>query len=156
MYLAKNIGAEEERVQISYGHYVWWMLINFGRETKTYDYHKKNKIRNCFLWLRDLSLNKWGADIYKSLGFEAKVIEIPEIDETTAVNVIGDTVIQVKYSKTIVRKIRTFFEKYKTTQEMNMKELTKIAHTPCELRFIIFKNSTIAKNLRDTYLKYFD
>ncbi|MFH1770656.1 MAG: hypothetical protein ABH828_03805 [archaeon] len=155
MYLTKNIGPDEIKVAINYDAYMWWMLFNLGRETKIYKYNTKNKIKTYFLWTRDVPLNRWGSKVYSELGFESKVKNIMELDESVYVNTVGDTVIQVKFSKDIMKKIRTYFEKYKATQEISMKDITKIAHEPCEVKFIIFRNPTLAKNIRDTYMKYF-
>ena len=152
-YLVDHLKPNEKRIAVNYGHYTWWMPINLGREIKLYKYHKQRNVDTYFIFFRDIPLNRWSAKIHKDIGHKVKIIEDRKIDETVAVNILGDTVVQVKYSKAIVNKIRKFFEKYKTTQEMNMKEITEIAHTPCEIKFIMFKNPTIAENLRQTYLK---
>jgi len=154
-YLASHLQTNEERFSMSYGHYTWWMLINLASEMKYLEHFKKKKLESYFLWLRDVPLNKWAAKIYKEAGHSCTLKEIPEIDDTVAVNTVGDIIIQVKYPRKIVDKIKGFFEKYKTTQEMSMKELTEIAHSPCEIKFIVFKNKTMAKNFNETYKKYF-
>ena len=152
-YLVDHLKPEEKRIAINYGHYTWWMMANLGRETRLYEYHKKKKVDTYFIFFRDLPLNKQSTKIYESLGHKVRVIEDKKIDEAVAVNILGDTVLQVKYPKEIVGKIRRFFEKYKNTEEMSMKELTEIVHVPCEIKFIMFRNPTIAQNLRETYLK---
>lgn len=154
-YLADNLKPEEERLSFNYGHYTWWNLINLGKETELHKQYKKLKIKTYYLWLRDLPLNRWSAELSNSSGHKTIVKEIPDIDDLVAVNTVGDTVLQVKYSRKIVDKIKAFFEKYKSVQEMSMKEITEIAHSQCEIKFIMFRNPTIAKNINDTYLKYF-
>jgi len=156
-HLADSLGKNEERISFNYGHYIWWMLINLGRESKLYEHYKDKKIKTFFVFFRDLGLNRQGAKIHEERGHKVRVVEDKNIDETVAVNTVGDTVIQVKYPVQIVKKIRNFFEKYKNTSEMSMKDITEIVHTPCEIKFIMFKNNTIAKNINETYLKkYFD
>ncbi|MBU0472344.1 MAG: hypothetical protein KKF89_05680 [Nanoarchaeota archaeon] len=156
MYVAKHIGEDEPKIAMNCGTNVWWLLINLGRETSIYVNHTKNKIDTYFLWLKDYPLNHWAVGIYEELGFKSKVLELPDADDFMTLDTIGDTVIQVVYSKEIAIKIKNFFEKYKTTQEMSMKEITELAHSKCEIKFIVFKNPTIAKNIRDTYIKYFN
>lgn len=146
---------DEEPISVNYGHYTWWMLLNLGRETKLYEYHKKKGIAVYFLWWRDLPLNRWSSRIYNDLGHHSLVQENPEIDEHIAVNVMGDTVVQIKYPLNIVADIKKIFENYSSTQELNMMEITQLAHKACKIQFIVFKNATIAKNLRETYLAHF-
>ncbi|MBU1199598.1 MAG: hypothetical protein KKF46_01615 [Nanoarchaeota archaeon] len=152
-YLADHMEPNEKKIAFNYGHYTWWMLINLGSETKLYEYHKKKGILNYFVFFRDLPLNKWSVRMYNELGHKAKLLEDKKIDETVAINVVGDTIIQIKYPKVIVNKVRKFFEKYKNTQEMSMKEITQISHTLCEIKFIMFKNPIMAKSLRENYMK---
>lgn len=155
IYLANNLEKNEKKISMNYGHYTWWMLINLASEINYINFYKKNKIDTYFLWLRDLPLNRWSASMYKDQGHKCIIKEIPDIDETIAVNTIGDTIIQVKYSKEIVNKVKKFFEKYSSVQEMSMKEITEIAHSKCEIKFIVFKNKTMAENFNKTYMKYF-
>jgi hypothetical protein len=155
MYLVNNLEKDEPKFSMNYGHYTWWMLINLASEINYIDFYKKKKVDTYFLWLRDLPLNMWSAKIYKAQGHKCIVKEIPEIDETIAVNTVGDTIIQVKYSKDIVKKVKSFFEKYSSVQDMSMKEITEIAHSKCEIKFIVFKNKPMAENLNKTYMKYF-
>ena len=75
----------------------------------------------------------------------------PSVDASVNVNVMGDTVIQVKYPIKIIEKIRVLFEKYANVQQMNMREITELAHASCEIKFVMFRNPTIAANLRSTY-----
>ena len=154
-YLLYNLKEDESKISVDYGFYTWWMLINLGSETKLYAEFKKRNVINYFILLRDLPLNRWALKIYKDLGHKGLIKEIPEIDENTAMNTVGDSIIQVIYPKEVVKKIRGFFEKYSSVQEMSMKEITEIAHAPCKIKFIVFKNKIMARNFNETYLKYF-
>ena len=157
-YWAKNRKEHEEPKFVSYVFYSFWFLINLGRETKLFDDMIKARIQPYQLFFRDAPLNRWGAKIYKEHGVIVKVIENNEtkkIDETMDLNILGDLVFQIKYPEKIRKKLKAFYEKYKTTQEMSLKEITQIAHEPCEIKFIIFRNPTLAKDLREKYLKMF-
>ena len=35
-----------------------------------------------------------------------------------------------------------------------IEEITKLAHTPCEIKFILYKNKSLAKTLRESYKKH--
>src|SRR3989344_6395321 len=153
-YWADHLKPGENRKCLFYGHYVWWPIINLGSETKLYEYFKKKNINKKFIFLRDLPLNHWGASFYRTVHTETKVIEKKEVGEMVDVDILGDLVLQVKYPSTLSKKLRIFFEKYKSTKEMSMKEITKIAYESHDIKFIVFKNPAIAKNLRETYEKY--
>ncbi len=71
----------------------------------------------------------------------------------TEINILGDTVIKIKYPRKIVDKIEKFYKKFATTQDIDPKELTKLVHTSCELKLIIFRNKEMADSLRMTYDK---
>lgn len=152
-YWADHLKLGELKEYVSYYHYGWWFLINLGRETKLFEHFAKKRIRSYLLCLRNLSLNRWGAKIYQDSGAKVKIIEKKKIDESIGFNVLGDTVIQVKYPPKIIKRLKRFYEKYKNVQEMSLKEITQLAHESCEIKFIMFKNPTIAENLRNTYRK---
>ncbi len=147
--IAKTDKSEKEFV--GYYAYNFWFLINLGRETKLFDDFKKSKFKSYFLVIKDFALNRWGAGLYQSSGVKVKVKNATDIDPSMGLNIIGDTIIQVKYSQEITKKLETFFKTYKTVQEMKLQEITQIAHEPCDITFIMFKNPTLARNLREMY-----
>jgi hypothetical protein len=155
IYLADNIKNEEEKIFLAHAHYGWWLLINLGKETKMFQHLISKKIKCYNLFIGKYPLNIWAEKIYKDMGVTFRVTEDKEVDESITLNVIGDTIIQVHYPEKILQKLRSFYKKYKTTQEMSMKEISEIAHEQCELKFIIFKNKEIAQSLRDKYVKKF-
>ena len=151
-YWLSHLKKDSEKEVVMYCHYNWWMLINLGRETKIFQQFVK-KCPVYVLCFRDIPLNKWAMEIYKDLRIRTKTMEDKGTDETVGINILGDTVIQVKYSAAIIKKIKDVFEKHKNTQQIGMREITKLAHEPCEIKFIVFKNQAIAKDLRETYKK---
>ncbi|MFH1849722.1 MAG: hypothetical protein ABH879_06050 [archaeon] len=153
-YVLRNIKDDEERVSVNYGHYAWWMLVNLGQETRLYREYRRQKVDVSFILFRDLPLNKYAAEIYRTLGHKATIAEDPSVDELLAINTIGDTIIQVKYPASIVRTVRAFFEKH-TTETLNSQELAKIVHTPCEIKFILFRNRVMVQSLNERFLKHF-
>jgi len=154
LYLAKNLKKGEKKVSINLGHYTWWVLVNLGRETKLYQEFKEKSIKTYFLWLKRNSLNENAAKIYFSMGHKSKIISKDIIEENMAINTLGDTTIQVEYPKEIIKEIRNYFKKH-NKDNFNMKEITKIVHKPCKIKFIIFKNKEFAKNFNEKYLRYF-
>ena len=92
----------------------------------------------------------WAEKIYREHGV-LNVVKVMK-DEDVDINVLGDTVIQVKYPKNLMKKIARFFNHYKSIHEMNLREITQLAHEQAEIKFIMFKNRTIAKNLTQNYL----
>jgi len=141
---------------VCYGHYAWWMLINLGAETKIIENYIEKKIPFKLILLRDRPLNRWAAGVYNGIGARAIVKELPDVDESIAVNVLGDTIIQVRYPKKIVDSIREFFAENERPESMDTVRLTKLAHEPAEMTFIMFRNATIAKSLYDTYAAQFE
>jgi len=138
---------------VAYSHYSWWFLINLGSETKLFNYYNKKKIKSYILFLKDVPLNHWGASLYESIGVKMKVVTDKKIDDDTGLNILGSTVIQVKYPKNILNSLKHIYHKYKTAQDVPPSEITKLAHETGDIKFIMFKNPSIAKNLRETYKK---
>ena len=68
---------------------------------------------------------------------------------------MGDTVIEIQYPPSIIKKISVFFGKYSSLKDINMVELTSIVHTKCLIKFILYKNKIIADNIKQIYLPYF-
>ena len=99
--------------------------------------------------------NKWALEIYKDLGHKGIIAIDPKIDETISMNSVGDTMIEVRYPKIMIKKIKKFFEKYSSVQEMSMKEITTIAHEKCEIKFIVYRNREISNTFNEKFLKYF-
>ena len=152
IYWADHKGKE----YFAYCNYNWWFLINLGHETKTFEYFNKKNINSKFIIAKDVKLNHWAGKIYSELGVKTKVIDQKEKGEIVDINILDDTIIQVNYSNNIVLKIKNLFEKYKSLQEINIRDITKLAYEPCEIKFAVFKNPIISKNFRDTYEKIID
>lgn len=143
--------AKDNKNYLSYCHYHWWLLINLGHETTLFRHYAKRHINSAFLIPHDVPLNQWAAQVYTEMGVKTRVKPTKE-EEPVDINILGDMIIQVKYGKKIMVKIKSFFEKYKNLQEVSIKEITRLAHEPCEIKFLVFKNATIANNLREKYL----
>ena len=155
IHLADNLKPEEHKSFLAHAHYGWWLLINLGKEIKTFQYMSKKGIVCHNLFIGKYPLNLWAEKIYKEMGVTFKVIEDSSIDKSITLNVLGETIIQVQYPKKILSRLHRFYKKYKNTQEMSLREITELAHEPCDLKFIVFKNREIADSLRDKYLKKF-
>lgn len=155
VHLEDCLKEDEPKIFITANHYPWFMLINLGKETKTFSYMHKKGIQNYTLHPSKAPLTKWGKHIYEEVGFKFKIIEDKNAKDSVNLNVIGDTVIQVTYSENIMKKIRDIYKKYKSINEIGMQEIARLANYPCELRFTVFKNPSIAESLRTKYLAYF-
>ncbi len=138
---------KENKDYYSYTHYHWWLVINLGKETKLFTNFKKKKI-NSHVILRNVSpLNRWAGSVYADM--DVKIIENIQKDDFPMVdiNILGNTVIQVNYPPNLAKKLQLFFKKYKSVQEMSLKEITQLAHEPGDIKFILFKNPTIVRNM---------
>ncbi|MEK6825329.1 MAG: hypothetical protein AABY00_00930 [Nanoarchaeota archaeon] len=156
IHLTQHFQPKEHRSFVAQVHYTWWLLINLGKETRLFEGFKKDKIPSYNSVLYNTPLNKWTERFYKNMGVHFKLgKEKPKEEEIVDVNVVGDNVIQVHYPKEIVKQLAEFYQKYKTPEEMSLRELTTIVHTPCEIKFTVFKNSEIAQSLREKYLAIF-
>jgi predicted transcriptional regulator len=155
LHVATNLKSDEPRSFIAHVHYTWWLILNLGKETKVFEQLRKKRF-NCYNLLIGRSpLNQWAKKVYESMGLEVRIIDDPTIDETISLNVIGHTVIQVKYPKKLLDRLRAFYRKYETIQDISPKEITRLAHDPFEIKFIVFKNPEIAQSLSEKYLKKF-
>jgi len=154
VYLSDNLPSSEDQSFVAQINYSWWLLINLGRETKLFEGFLKRNIKCYNVAKLNLPLNKWAKKTYGEIDIGYRVDhENPKDEEMVDVNIVGDNVIQVHYPKEIVKKLNNFYKKYKNTQEMSLKEITEIVHSPCEIKFTVFKNKEIAQSLRSQYLK---
>jgi hypothetical protein len=140
---------------LSYCHYSFWFLINLGSETGLFEHMIKKGVDAYVVFPYDAPLNRWGFKLYKDIGAKVKISVNKELDDHTALNILGDHVVQVKYPPNIIKKLRKIYSKYKSVSEISPKEITQIAHESGEIKFIMFKNATIAKDLREKYLRDF-
>jgi len=154
IYLADNLKKDEPKEFISRTHFSWWMLINLGKETKLFQYFHEKKIESLNINVCNYPLNKWAGTIYKDIGGYFKLGNLKKTVMSDTINVIGNTIIQVKYPKTINERLHKFYSKYNNVQEMSLKEITELVHKPCEVKFIVFKNKELADSYRDKYSKY--
>ena len=152
---AAHLKQGENKQFFSYGHYAFWMLFNLGNETKLFQEFKNKGITSHFLFLNDTPLNRWAASIYEEQNVHTRIREDLSTTDDTGLNLLGDTIIQVKYPESALRRLRTFFKKYKNLQETNPKELAELAHEQHEIKFIIFKNPALARDIREKYLPLF-
>lgn len=152
---ASHLKKGENAIFFSHYNYGFWFLINLGNETKLYEHVIEQGGKPHMLMLKDTPLNRWGMALYEGIGARIRIIEDHALDETTDLNLLGDTVLQVKYPKGIVQKMRTIFEKYHSTQDLSLQEITRLAHEPCEIKIILFKNPAVAKDLWERYRPLF-
>ncbi len=153
-YWSEHHKPGESNTVLCYGHFAWWLLINLGAESRLAQSFVKQKLKCHFLFLKELPLNHWAAQVYSGWGWRSKVIEDASVDPLVGVNVLGDTVIQVRYPKNLVEHIKKVFLKNEVNQ-IAPADIARLVHTPGELKFIVFKNPTIANALKDKYLKEF-
>ena len=137
----------------SYTHYHWWLVINLGKETKLFDHFRKRHINSHVIMRNSQPLNQWASQVYADFG--VKIIKKTQKDDSPLVdiNILGNTVIQVNYSSNIAKKIKLFYKKYKSIQDMSPKEITQLAHETGDIKFILFKNPTIVKNMVNSFKK---
>jgi hypothetical protein len=142
---------KENKDYYSHAHYHWWLLINLGKETKLFDHFRKRNIKSHVILRNAQPLNQWASQVYADLG--VKIIKKVQADDTPMVdiNILGNTIIQVNYPPNIAKKIQHFYKKYKSVQDMSLKEITQLAHEEGNIKFILFKNPTIVKNMVDSF-----
>jgi hypothetical protein len=155
MYLADNLKEDETKIFITISHYPWWLLINLGKETKTFDYYNKKGIKCYTIHHTDYPLTLWGKKIYADVGMDFAIFKDSKAKEWVNMNVIGDTIIQITYSKDIIEKVKEIYKKYGSLDSIGMQEIAKLAYIQCEAKFNVFKNPEIAQSLRERYLKLF-
>lgn len=138
---------KENKEYFSYTHYHWWFLINLGRETKIFEHFKKKGIKSVVILRNTSPINEWAARVYADCSVKVTKKTAKDDSPMVDINILGNIVIQVNYPPNIAKKIQLFFKKYKSVQEMSLKEITQLAHEQGVIKFILFKNPTIVKNL---------
>jgi hypothetical protein len=146
---------KSSKTYYSYVNYHWWLLINLGSETKLFKDFKEKKIKPYCIFRNKNPLNHWAKKIYENLGAITTNEKSKNSPDPTDINLIGDTIIQVTYEKRILDKISNVFQKYDSIQEIDPKEIAKLAHEPGEIKLMLIKNKTISKSLRETYSQNF-
>lgn len=152
---ADELRKGDDNIFFSYYNYDFWFLINLGRETSLWKHLMHKGVKPYILVLRDLPLNAWGVQVYGDAGINVRLHTNHKIPDTMDCNVLGDLVLQVKYPDHLIKKLRSFYAKYKNTQEMSLREITELAHQPSEIKFILFKNPAIARDIKEKYLPLF-
>lgn len=155
IHVAENLSKEEDKSFLAHAQYGWWLLINFGKETKLFKHLRKLKLTCYNLFGQDVPLNRWAEKVYLDMDVVFRIVHNANVDRTITLNVIGDTVIQVKYPPKLLAEVETLYNKYNSTQEISPSEITTLAHEPCQIQFIVFKNKEIAKSLREKYIGMF-
>ena len=147
----QKISPDDPRGIVCCWHYTWWLVFNFGRETDLFGsavrqgYCIENRI------FYDLPLNRWAAEVYRSVGAEVKIGKNPDLDDSVAFNMIGDDILQVEYPSSVMKVIAPMFQDYEHLHDIDQKAVTDLAHARHDIRFSMFTNSVIADQLRRTY-----
>jgi hypothetical protein len=152
VYWADHLKATDNKVYLSNTHYFFWHIINLGMETKLFDHMKKKKVKLYTVCQKDNPLNRWGTRLYKEQGVKIKLKHNNNLNSRD-LNILGDMIVQIEYSKKISKKITNFYAKYQKLEDISLKEITKLAHEEGEIKFILFKNPELAKDLLEKYLK---
>ena len=155
VYLADNLKQEEAKIFITVSHFPWWLLINLGKETKTFSYYKNNGIKCYTVHHVEYPLTMWGKKIYEDIGFRFSMSKDTKSKESVNINIIGNTVIQISYSENIIEKVKEIYKKYKSIDSIGMQEIARLANFPCEAKLTVFKNPEIAQSLKDRYMALF-
>jgi hypothetical protein len=155
VHISNKMKNEESHSYFAYVHYAWFLLINLGKETKLFQHLDKNKINCKVLFIGKSPVNIWAKKVYSEIGIKFKLIDNKSLDNTIAFNLIGNTVIQVKYPDVLIKKFQHLYEKYNSIEEISPKEITELAHEKFEIKLNVFKNPEIAQSLREKYEKYF-
>ena len=82
---------------------------------------------------------------------KVRIKEDTKIERGVAVNIMGDSIIQIKYPHDLIKKLKKIYEKYPDVKDITLKEITELAHEPHQIKFILFRNPTIAEKLRESY-----
>lgn len=153
---ASNLKKGDNPIFFSHYNYGFWFLINLGKETRLYERVIAQGGRPHMVILQDAPLNRWGMKLYEETGARIRMLKGHDLDEATDLNLLGNTILQVKYPKDIVKKMRTIFEKHHSTQDLSLREIARLAHKPCEIKIVLFKNPVIARGLWEKYKPLFE
>ncbi|HLC20398.1 MAG TPA: hypothetical protein VJK72_05730 [Candidatus Nanoarchaeia archaeon] len=130
----------------------WWMLINLGSETRLMQTIKECGYKQYILCAHQNPLNEWALAIYKKFGFPTKIVKR---QDTTDINVYGNLVVEVFYSKEILADIEKCFQSAKTIKEIDTFAVHNLAHKKTELTIKIFDDAAFAESLRSKVLNKF-
>ncbi len=139
----------------SFWHYAWWMVINLGRETQLFDTFQEKGHQLKQYVFRDLPVNRWASDIYKDIGVEMYLKDLPQIDHSIAYNIFGEFILQVEFPNDAIERIQSLFESHSSMSEIERSEVTSLAHTPYEVSFTVIRNRKMAENLCKTLQREF-
>lgn len=135
--------------------HLWEVLLHLEKEEKTMAQLKKKGIKS-YLLTGSTKLDKNVINFYKKIGAKAKSLDsISEFDKTYSIGTYGDTIIQLKYPKEIIKKIDNFFKKSSSLDKLDLSELSKILKRREKIMMTVIKNLPMAKQINRSIISYF-
>ena len=135
--------------------HLWEVLLHLEKEEKSISQLKKKGIKS-YLLTGSTKLDKSIINFYKKIGAKAKSQNsISEFDKTYSIGTYGDTIIQIKYPKKIIKQIDDFFKENSSLNNLDLFSLSKILKQQEKINLTIIKNSVMAKQINKSILAQF-
>jgi len=130
----------------------WWPIIYAKKEEEILQADPANARFYC-LCGSDTPLDRWATTYENAIGMNVRVQK--GTAENWNVHVYGDVLIQFNLDPEIGRRIDAFFEKNKSIESYNPKELLDVLSAKAKHTVLIYKDHALAERIRDETTKAF-
>jgi len=151
-----NVEKGEKKILTGQSPFGWWFLLNFASETKVHGELQKKGGKEFMIFTKDFPLNKLAIKSYEKIFPHGKYIIIKDnsAEAEKDLSILGDLIIEVDYSKDILKKLHDFFSRYKDFKT-DSNALQKLVTTKTKIKFTFFKDRFIAEKLRESIVSKF-
>lgn len=152
----KNFQKGDNNINCYQAAHAWEGLLHIDKEKRLMSQLKRKGIKSYILSVGNSPLDKNIKKFYESIGIKTSIsYSSSSFDKSYYVGTYGELVIQSQYPKEIVEALDKFFKRNRTIQELNLSELSEIANKPIEIKLIVIKNISMAKQINKSILDQF-
>ncbi len=127
----------------------WEVLLHPDIEAKLMGGAVKRGIAAYILCSNDTPLDRSLVRFHERLGVRMAIntYDTRDIDQSHYLGTYGDIILQTEYPEAAVRKLKSFFEKTKSLERMDLSELSAIVNAKAKVKMTMIRNLAMAKQL---------
>lgn len=144
----------DPNINVYQGAHVWEVILHLDREKELMDQLKKKGIRSYLITTGNTPLDKNIQKFYKSIGISIKIEpSSSSFDKGYYVGTYGEMIVQSQYPPELVKELDLFFNKNKTIQHLDLKNLSEIVNKKRNIKLTVIKNPAMAKQINKPLLR---
>ncbi len=151
MVILKIARETKEKQWIAIDNFIWFLIINIGYETSLVSDLKKLGFKCTVGTNRAYPINRWALNIYRNIGVRAVPLSGNRLLKETDINVIGDTILEIRFDKRVFRKIRSIFERFDRIEDIPPKTIAELSTMRGRHEFRIIRSPALAGKIARDY-----